>query len=146
MSKLISSHSLSLKTAKKLIDDAVIKATELGVGGAIAVVDSGGHLICVERIDNTMIAAANIAIGKAATAVGFKRSGMLLEQTVTKDRVAMQTLISITPAPFVPLMGAYPIIYEDEIIGGIAVAGAENGQNDETIVLYAINEYKKLKN
>lgn len=139
MTKLISSNSLSLETAKMLVDQAVLKAKELGVGGAIAVVDSGGHLICLERIDNTMVAAANIAIGKAATAVGFKRPGKVLEKTVTETRIAMQTLGGVTPAAFVPLMGAYPIEVEGKIVGGIAVAGAENGENDEIIVLNALS-------
>ena len=69
MQKLISKHTLTLEAAKTLIDFAILKANELGVGGAIAVVDDGGHLICLERIDGTMLAAANIAIGKAATTV-----------------------------------------------------------------------------
>jgi uncharacterized protein GlcG (DUF336 family) len=146
MNKHISSNTLSLETARDMIAHAKLKAKELGVGGAIAVVDNGGHLICLERIDNTMVAAANIAIGKAATAVGFKRPGKILEKTVTESRLAMQTLGGVPPAPFVPLMGAYPIKLDGEIVGGIAVAGAENGQNDETIVLSVINEYNKQNN
>ncbi len=144
MEKLITSNTLSLVTAKKMIEEAVLQAQELGVGGAIAVVDNGGHLICLERIDNTMIAAANIAIGKAATAVAFKRPGIVLEQTVIKDRIAMQTLSGVTPAPFVPLMGAYPIEIDGVIVGGIAVAGAGNGQNDEIIVRAVLTKFKMI--
>lgn len=141
MIKLLYKKSLSLGDAKTLVSFATQKAKELGVGGAIAVVDNGGHLICLERIDGTMIAAANIAIGKAATAVGFKRPGKVLEKTVSEVRVAMQTLGNVTPAPFVPLMGGYPIVVEGETVGGLAVAGAENGENDEIIALYAIENF-----
>lgn len=141
MLKLLYKKSLSLDDAKTLINLATQKAKVLGVGGAIAVVDNGGHLICLERLDGTMIAAANIAIGKAATAVGFKRPGKVLEKTVSEVRVAMQTLGNVTPAPFVPLMGGYPIVIEGEIVGGLAVAGAENGENDEIIALYAIENF-----
>lgn len=141
MQKLIQKHTLTLEAAKSLINFAILKANELGVGGAIAVVDDGGHLICLERIDGTMVAAANIAIGKAATAIGFKRPGAILEQTVTTQRPAMQVLNSATPAPFVPLKGAYPIEIDGEIVGAVAVAGAMNGENDETIALYAIKEF-----
>ncbi len=145
MQKLISKHTLTLEAAKTLIDFAILKAKEFGVGGAVAVVDDGGHLICLERIDGTMLAAASIAIGKAATAVGFKRSGKALENTVSTDRVAMQTLGNVTPAPFTPLMGAYPIVIEGEIVGGISVAGSENGENDETIVCFAIEQFMNLQ-
>lgn len=109
MHKLIVKHSLSREAAKTLIGFAILKAKELAVGGVIAVVDDGGHLICLERIDVTMAAAASIAIGKAATAVGFKRAGAVLEQTVTNDRSATRTLNSFTTAPFVLLKGSCPI-------------------------------------
>lgn len=141
MNKLITKRSLSLEAAKEIMNFAEIKTKELGFGGAIAIVDEGGHLICVERVDGTMAAAANIAIGKAATAVAFKRPGIILEQTVTTARPAMQTLNSVSPFPFVPLMGAYPIEIDGEIVGGIAVAGAGNGENDEEIALFAINKF-----
>lgn len=141
MTKLIAKKMLSLEAAKSLIAFATLKAKELGVGGAIAVVDDGGHLICLERLDGTMVAAANIAIGKAATAVGFMRPGRILEKTVSDVRVAMQTLGNVTPAPFVPLMGAYPIEIDGQTVGGISVAGAENGENDETIVSFAIAKF-----
>jgi len=143
MQKLIQKHTLTLEAAKSLIAFAFLKARELGVGGAIAIVDDGGHLICLERIDGTMAAAANIAIGKAATAIGFKRPGAVLEETITSQRPVMQVLHSVTPAPFVPLKGAYPIEIDGEIVGAIAVAGAVNGENDEAIALYAIKEFLK---
>jgi len=144
MQKLIAKHSLSHEAAKTLIGFAILKAEELGVCGAIAVVDDGGHLICLERIDGTMAAAANIAIGKAATAIGFKRPGAVLEETITTQRPAMQTLNSVTPAPFVPLKGSCPIEINGEIVGAIAVAGAVNGENDETIALFAIEKFVNL--
>jgi glc operon protein GlcG len=141
MQKLIQKHTLTLEAAKSLIGFSILKAKELGVGGAIAVVDDGGHLICLERIDGTMAAAANIAIGKAATAIGFKRPGAVLEETITTQRPAMQVLNSVTPSPFVPLKGAYPIEIYGEIVGAIAVAGAVNGENDEAIALFAIKKF-----
>lgn len=144
MVKLITKKTLSLEAAKMLVEFAVSKARELEVGAAIALVDDGGHLICLERIDGTMAAAANIAIGKAATAVGFKRSGSVLEETVTIERPAMKTLNSVTPAPFVPLKGSYPIEIDGNIVGAIAVAGAGTGQNDETIALFAIERFMNL--
>ena len=146
MIKLIQKQSLSLESAKVMIDFAIAKANELGVGGAIAVVDDGGHLICLERIDETMAAATNIAIGKAATALAFKRPGAVLEKTVTIDRPAMSVLNSVSPFPFVPLKGSYPIVIDGLIVGAIAVAGPETGENDETIVLFAIEKLNKLSN
>ncbi len=144
MQKTLQKQNLTLEAANSLIAHAIAKANELGVGGAIAVVDNGGHLICLHRIDGSMPAAANIAIGKAATAVGFNRPGTVLENTVTTDRMAMLILNSVTPFPFVPLMGSYPIEVNDQIVGAIAVAGAGNGENDEIITLYAIEKFSAI--
>jgi uncharacterized protein GlcG (DUF336 family) len=55
----------------------------------------------------------------------------------------MRTLNCVTPAPFVPLKGSYPIEIDSEMVGAIAVAGAVNGENDEAIALFAIEEFMK---
>jgi len=66
--------ALNLEGAKKVIAAAVAEAKSKNApGGAIAVVDDGGNLIAVERLDNTFAAGANISIGKARTAALFRR-------------------------------------------------------------------------
>jgi uncharacterized protein GlcG (DUF336 family) len=144
MGDFITKKTLSLKDAKVLEALAISKALELGVGAAVAVVDYGGHLISLVRVDGTMAAASNIAIGKAATAVGFQRPGIILEQTITCERPAMRTLISVAPFPYVPLKGSYPVIINGEVVGAIGVAGAKTGENDELIALYAIERFEVL--
>lgn len=144
MFKLIEKRTLSLEIARKLIEAAIEKAIALKVGGAIAVVDESGHLICLERLDGTMAAAANLAIGKAATSAVFNRPGALLEEAITNSRPVMGLLNSAAPFPYVPLKGSYPIEWEHQTIGAIAVAGAKNGENDEIIALFALDHFKKL--
>jgi glc operon protein GlcG len=139
MKKLIMKKTLSLEAAKTLVARAAQKASELGVGAAIAVVDEGGHLICLERLDGTMVAAANITIGKAVTALSFDRPGIVLENTVTAERKAILALSGVTT--MVPLMGSYPIRVDGETVGAIAVGGAGTGQNDEIIVLHALENF-----
>lgn len=58
MLKFISKKALTLEAAILLEEFAISKAKELGVGTAVAVVDEGGHLICLKRLDGTMVAAA----------------------------------------------------------------------------------------
>jgi glc operon protein GlcG len=134
---------LTLKAAKMIAAIAAEKAFELKVGGAIAVVDDSGYLIYLERLEGTMSAAANIAIGKAATAAAFKRPTRLLEELIHTKRFAMLSLNDIPNTPYVPLMGGYPIVVDGEIVGAIAIAGAETGENDEAIALFAIKEFLK---
>ena len=141
MDSLITKKTLSLKAAKLIIETAKAKAAELGVGGAIAVVDEAGSLICLEKLDGTMPAAAQIAIGKAATAAVFRRPTINIENLIQQQRLAMLTLGGITDTNYVPLMGAYPIEFDGEVVGAVSVAGAKTGENDEIIALAASQTY-----
>ncbi len=141
MANITSKHVLTLEGAKTLAKKAVDKANELRVGGAIAVVDDSGNLMYLERLDGSMPAAANIAIGKAATAAAFKRPTKKLEQVIQQQRPAMQNLSGIPDTPYVPLMGAHPVYYNNEIIGAISVAGAQTGENDEIIAKAAVDSF-----
>ena len=134
--KLETKYVLSLDLAKEIVERAVNKAQELQVGGAIAVVDDSGNLIFFQKLDGTMPAASNIAIGKAATSAVFKRPTILLEKLIHEKRQVMLGLNGITNTPYVPLMGAYPICCDGQIIGAVSVAGAETGENDEIIAKY----------
>ena len=89
----IEKKALNLEGAKKVIAAATAEAKSKNApGGAIAVVDEGGNLIAVERLDNTFAAGANISIGKARTAVLFKRPTKFFEDVINKGRTAMTTL------------------------------------------------------
>ena len=102
-------------------------------GGAIAIVDAGGHTILVERIDGTFPAGADISVGKARTAVMFKRPTRGIEETINKGRDAMIPVAAVTW--FTPLQGGIPITVNGEIVGGIGVSGASSAQQDEEIAI-----------
>lgn len=132
-----SKKTLTLEGAKKIAARAAAKANELGVGGAVAVVDEGGNLIYCERWEGTMPAATTITIGKAATAAAFNRPTKNLEALIKDQRPAMLDLTGITHTPYVPLMGGYPIVVDGDTIGAVAVGGAQTGDNDEIIAQFA---------
>ncbi|RED95664.1 GlcG/HbpS family heme-binding protein [Marinoscillum furvescens] len=138
----LQTHSISHKEARHLMKVALNSAHSHKVPGAIAIVDQGGHPVLLEVLDGTMHAAANIALGKAATAVAFQRPTGKLEEVISDGRAPMLTLDSCTPQPYVPLLGGHPIYSNDKIIGGIAVAGTLNAQLDEVIVLDALKEWR----
>src|ERR1043165_1515573 len=109
-------------------------------GGAIAVVDSGGHVILVERLDGTFAAGTDISVGKARTAVMFKRPTRGIEETINKGRDAMIPVASVTW--FTPLQGGIPITVGGEIVGGIGVSGAASAQQDEEVAIAGANALK----
>ena len=131
----IQTRTLTLEGAKKVVAAAVAEAkNKQAPGGAIAVVDAGGNLIAVERLDNTFAAGANISIGKARTAALFKRPTRVFEETINKGRTAMAALNDFTP-----LQGGVPIIVGGEVIGAVGVSGAASAQQDEELAIAGAN-------
>ena len=123
--------ALTLDGAKKVIAAAVAEAKSRNApGGAIAVVDDGGNLIALERLDNTFAAGANISIGKARTAALFKRPTKAFEDIINKGRTAMTTL-----PDFTPLQGGVPILIDGQIVGAVGVSGAASAQQDEDLAI-----------
>jgi glc operon protein GlcG len=120
---------LTLAGAKQVIAAAVTEADRLKApGGSIAVVDAGGHLIALERLDNTFAASADIAVGKARTAVLFKKPTRVFEDLVNGGRTTMVTL-----PDFTPLQGGVPVVVDGQVVGAVGVSGAASAQQDEDI-------------
>ena len=131
---ITSEQTLTLAGAKKAAAAAVAYAHAHGApGGTIAVVDAGGHTIYLERLDGTFAAGADISIGKARTAVVFKRATRGLEEAINKGRTAMVPVAGVTW--FTPLQGGIPIVVANKVVGGIGVSGAASAQQDEELAI-----------
>jgi glc operon protein GlcG len=128
-----------LDGAKKVIAAAVAEAKRLNApGGVIAVVDEGGNLMALERLDNTFAAGANISIGKARTAVLFKRPTRAFEEIIKNGRTAM---VALPDTFFTPLQGGIPILFDGQIVGGVGVSGAASAQQDEELAIAGANVF-----
>src|ERR1041384_5623887 len=135
----IEKKSLTIDGAKKVIAGAVSYAKKNNApGGVIAVVDEGGNLMALERLDGTIAAGANISIGKARTAVLFKRPTKVFEDIIKNGRTAM---VALPDAFFTPLQGGIPIIVEGQIVGGVGVSGASSAQQDEELAIAGANAF-----
>jgi glc operon protein GlcG len=133
-----SKKALNLEGARKVIAAAEAEAKRLNApGGVIAVVDDGGNLVALERLDGTFTAGANISVGKAKTAVMFKRPTKFFEDVIKNGRTAMVAL-----PDFTPLQGGIPIEYEGQIIGGVGVSGAASAAQDEELALAGAAAFK----
>lgn len=127
--------SLTLDGAREVIAAAKAEAKRLNApGGVIAVVDDGGNLMALERLDGTFAAGANISIGKARTAALFKRPTKVFEDIVNKGRTTMVALNDFTP-----LQGGVPIQVDGQIVGAVGVSGASSAQQDEDLAIAGAN-------
>src|SRR6266705_5042828 len=129
--QVVEKKSLNLDGAKKAIAAAVDYAKKNNAPGAvIAVVDEGGNLMALELLDGTFAMGATISIGKARTAVLFKKPTRFFEELINKGRTAMTAVDGFTP-----LIGGIPIIVGGEVVGGIGVSGAASANQDEELAL-----------
>jgi glc operon protein GlcG len=129
--QLVEKKSLDLAGARKVIAAARAEAQRLNApGGVIAVVDDGGNLVALERLDGTFAAGANISIGKARTSALFKKPTKLFEDIIRNGRTPMVALNDFTP-----LQGGVPIEVDGQIVGAVGVSGAASAQQDEELAI-----------
>ena len=126
--------TLTLQGAERVIAAAKAEAQRLQApGGVVAVVDDGGNLMALERLDGTFSAAANISIGKAKTAVMFNKPTRFFEELINssgKGRTVMTALENFTP-----LIGGIPVTVDGQIVGGVGVSGAATADQDEHLAI-----------
>jgi len=123
-------QSLTLDGARRIIAAAKQEAQRNNEGGVIAVVDDGGNLVALERLDETFAAGAKISIGKARTAALFKRPTRVFEDIIKNGRTAMVAI-----EDFTPLQGGVPVIIGGQVVGAVGVSGAASAQRDEEVAI-----------
>jgi glc operon protein GlcG len=124
--QLIDKKALSLEAAKKIAAAAEADAKAKNARVVIAVVDDGGNLLLLERLDDTQVASVNVAIGKARTAAIFRRPSKVFEDQIRDGRSAALGLPGATP-----LQGGIPISYGGKVIGAIGVSGETPSQDED---------------
>jgi glc operon protein GlcG len=116
--------ALSLEDAKRVATAARAEAEKNGWAIVIAVVDDGGHLMYLERMDGTQKASSRIAEAKGRTAILFKRPTKAIEDNVQEGRTVMMALPGA-----VPLDGGVPLMKDGQFVGGIGVSGVQSFQD-----------------
>lgn len=120
---------------------AMSACEKVAAGGSwkvvIAVVDEGGHLILLQRLDGAQWSSIDTAVGKARAAVAWKRPTRLLEESVNGGRAAM---LSISQGMAL-LQGGVPIEISGQVIGAIGVSGVK-AADDEAIAMGGVNALK----
>lgn len=119
---------IPLAEAKKILAAAQAEATKNKWNVAIAIVDSGGHLVAFERMDTTQFGSVAVAQEKARTAVGFRRPTKAFQDTVAAGGEGLRTL----RLPGVtPVEGGLPLVRDGKIVGAIGVSGVTSAQDGQ---------------
>ncbi len=115
---------LSLDDALRITAAARRAATDNNWNVVIAVVDDGGHLISLERMDGTQKGSVRVAEQKARTAILFKRPTKAFEDMVLQGRAVMMTMPDV-----ICLEGGLPLIRDGVHVGAIGVSGVKSSED-----------------
>jgi len=127
MANVVKKHSISSELARKMVDEAVAKARELGVTENVTILDDGGNLKAFSRMDGAPIPTIEIAQNKAYTAL-FGVSTQDFFNFIQSDPSLLAGIPSL--ARMAAWGGGFPIKVNGEVVGAIGVSGAPAVQND----------------
>lgn len=115
---------LTLEDAKVVATAAEAEALRNNWPVVIAIVDDGGHLIYLQRLDNTQIGSVDVAIQKARSAIAFRRPTKVLEEQINQGHLRYLGLPGA-----IPIEGGLPIVFKDQFLGAIGVSGVRSHQD-----------------
>jgi len=120
---------LTLEQAHKLILAGRTHAESIGLKCTLAVVDAGGHLIALERMDGALLASLETAQVKARTSVYFGAPTRALPM----DKPFTPALLGGVSYPLAFVPGGVPLRLEGRLVGGFAVGGGSSEQDESTV-------------
>jgi glc operon protein GlcG len=129
---------LTLEAARVVAAACEAYAQDKGFRVVIAVVDDGGHALCLQRLDGTQFSSVETALGKARAAMGFKRPTRVLEDMVNNGRYSFLS----APGKPVLLQGGLPIEVEGQLVGAVGVSGVK-ASDDECIAQAGLDALRK---
>jgi uncharacterized protein GlcG (DUF336 family) len=121
--------SITLEQAKKVVAGSEAEAKKNNWPVVIAILDSGGNLVLLHRLDNAQFGSIEVARQKAYSAVAFRRPTKVFEDIVGQGGAGLR-ILGLTGASV--LDGGLPIVADGKIIGAIGVSGV-TGQQDAQI-------------
>ena len=116
---------LTLEDCKKIGAACEAEARKNNWNVVIAILDDGGHLLWLARMDGATPANAEIAIGKARTAAVSRRSTKVWEDRISGGRLSMLGM------PILPVQGGVPILHEGQCVGAVGVSGVQSHEDEQ---------------
>jgi glc operon protein GlcG len=119
---------ITLEQAKKVMAGAEAEAKKNNWSMAIIILDSGGNMVMMQRLDGTQLGSTDVARDKAWSAVAFRRPTKAFEDAVSQGGPNLR-LLRLTGAS--PIEGGVPIVADGKIIGSIGVSGGTAPQDGQ---------------
>jgi len=122
---MISRPSMTSEDVKRIAAAAETEALKNGWAVTIAIVDDGGHLLALQRLDGAAPVSAHIAPAKARTAALGRRESRVYEEMINQGRVSFLS----APALDGMLEGGVPVLFEGHCLGAVGVSGVKSAED-----------------
>jgi uncharacterized protein GlcG (DUF336 family) len=122
--QLSTKKSLNLAVTKVIVAAAEKEALKNGWTMFITVIDDGGTVLAIERMDEAQIGSLDVSIGKAQTSLKFKRPSKVFDDLINGGKNALLGLPGVTP-----IEGGFPLMSDGKVIGAIGVSGGSSQQD-----------------
>jgi glc operon protein GlcG len=119
--------SITIAQAKKVAEAALAPARANGWTMVIAIVDPGGHLVYLEKLDQTQVGSVVIAEQKARSAAIFKRPTSTFQERLARGG---DGLLVLRLAGAIPVEGGVPIVVDGQLIGALGVSGGSSSEDE----------------
>jgi len=116
---------LTLEDCKQIGAACEAEARKNNWNVVIVILDDGGHLLWLARMDGATPANAEIALGKARTAAVTRRSTKVWEDRISGGRLSMLAM------PVLPVQGGVPIMHEGQCVGAVGVSGVQSHEDEQ---------------
>ena len=116
---------LTLEDCRSITAACEVEATKNSWSAAIAILDDGGHVLLVTRMDGAAPVTAEIAIEKGRSAAVARRSTKVSEDRIAAGRVALLKM------PVLPVQGGVPIMVQGECAGAVGVSGMQSHEDEQ---------------
>ena len=119
--------SITNEQAKKVAAAALAPARSNQWTMVVAIVDTGGHLVYLEKLDQTQVGSVEVAIAKAKSAAIFKRPTKMFQERLAKGG---DGLLVLRLKDAVPVEGGLPILIDGKLVGALGISGGSSAEDE----------------